>query len=256
MVGEVLVGVDTGSTSGVGGLEQYPRPSLAVDPAVLSVSDGQLWTVLWRRQHAPFIGEWALPGVFVAEQEELEAAALRGLRTKLGLNISLKPEQLFAWTKPGRDPRGWVATVAYYALVPFEHVMEACSRDVDVVAFALETTGPQGALVKDERITLKDSRGHVVGPVFDHSLILGRVVARVRSLIWHSDVALQLLPEYFTLRELQGTYESILGRNINKDSFRRRVTKTYSLVVPTGRLEEGRVGHRKAELYTRNDKLT
>src|SRR5437868_7597459 len=98
--------------------KDYPRPSLAVDPAIMTVQDGRLWTVLWRRQYTPDEESWALPGVFVNEGEELEAAVTRALRKKVNVRNVSHVEQLFTWNKVARDPRGWVVTVAYFALAP------------------------------------------------------------------------------------------------------------------------------------------
>src|SRR5205085_6922494 len=100
----------------------------------------------------------------------------------------------------------------------------------------------------DMAVRLRAPSGEPVQPAFDHDQILGHVVWRLRDQIWRSDIALELLPKKFTLRELQQVFEAVLGHRLNKDSFRRRVTQTMGLVRPTGELEEG-VDHRPAELY-------
>ena len=97
-------------------------------------------------------------------------------------------------------------------------------------------------------VRLHGADGELVQPAFDHDQILGHAVWRLRDQIWRSDIALELLPKKFTLRELQQVFEAVLGHRLNKDSFRRRVTQTMGLVRPTGELEEG-VDHRPAELY-------
>lgn len=226
--------------------EDFPRPSLAVDPAVLTVKDGELHCLLWKRSAEPDAGRWALPGVFVQQNEGLEDAVGRAVLAKLGLDSVPAVEQLLTWNVPGRDVRGWVVTVAYYALVPFRLADEAASRRPDVALFRMEVLPnfDDG----DKPVLLRDAENRLETPAFDHQAILGAVLRRIRRSLWSSCLALELLPPTFTLRELQGVYEAILGRSLNKDSFRRRVVKTQGLVAPVGVLEED-VDHRPAELY-------
>ncbi|MDQ1551592.1 MAG: 8-oxo-dGTP diphosphatase, partial [Actinomycetota bacterium] len=92
--------------------------------------------------------------------------------------------------------------------------------------------------------------GDQVRLAFDHVEILGSVIERLRNELWTTDISLRFLGQQFTLRALQDVFEAILGRALNKDSFRRRVVHTFNLVAPTGELETG-VSHRPAELYKR-----
>jgi 8-oxo-dGTP diphosphatase len=226
--------------------EDYPRPSLAVDPAVLTVERGRLVTLLWRRANEPSQGAWALPGVFVNEQESLEAAVARALREKVGIAAPQNVHQLLAWNKPDRDPRGWVVTIAYSVLLPESRFGSAALLGTEVDRFVIEV--PAAAPRGTPRAVIHAQSGEAVEPAFDHDEILGLMVTKLRDEIWRSDVALEMLPPRFTLRALQEVFEAVLGRRLNKDSFRRRVTQSMDLVVPTGTLEEG-VGHRPAELY-------
>jgi len=226
--------------------EDYPRPSLAVDPAVMTVHSGRLWTVLWRRSYPPDKGAWALPGVFVNKGEELDAAVMRALRQKANLKEVSHVEQLFTWNKIDRDPRGWVVTVAYFALASVEQLTAAMRGNSQVGLFALEVEGSSDR--QRARVLGPDGRG--IRPAFDHAEILASVVARLREKIWHSPVALALLPDKFTLREMKLAYEAILGQKLNKDSFRRSVIKTQGIIRPTGEYQEA-VDHRPAELFTR-----
>lgn len=225
--------------------DEYPKPSLAVDPALLTVEDGRLWTILWRRHHPPQEDSWALPGVFVNEGEDLEAAVRRGLHSKANVTHVSHMEQLFTWNKVGRDPRGWVVTVAYYGLLPPASLHRAVAGREDVGLFVVDAHSEDNGSAPV--VLARD--GHPVTAAFDHAEILRLVVARLRERLWHTPVALGLLPETFTLRDMQVVYEAILGQKLNKDSFRRRVTKTLGFVTPTGRMQED-VDHRPAELYT------
>lgn len=226
--------------------KDYPRPSLAVDPAVMTVHNGKLWTVLWRRQYPPDEDSWALPGVFVSKGEELETAVTRALRQKANLGEVSHVEQLFTWNKIDRDPRGWVVTVAYFALAPSEQLRAAVEGKIHVGLFALEVESHSDG----GRARVLGPDGRLIRPAFDHAEILGSVVMRLREKLWHSPVALALLPDKFTLREMKLAYEAILGQKLNKDSFRRSVIKTRGIVQPTGEYQEA-VDHRPAELFTR-----
>jgi 8-oxo-dGTP diphosphatase len=232
-------------SAGLDELAAFPRPSLAVDPAILGVDEGRLITLLWRRENPPNEGAWALPGVFVNESESLEDAVARGLSTKAGISDSVRTHQILTWNKPGRDPRGWVVTVAYLVPLHGPRLSRAAEADGPTERFFVELP-PRAAANKPVRL-LRPS-GDLVQPAFDHDQILAHVVSRLRDQIWRSDIALELLPRRFTLRELQEVFEAVIGHRLNKDSFRRRVTQTMDLVRPTGELEEG-VGHRPAELY-------
>lgn len=221
---------------------EYARPSLAVDPVVLYIVDGQLMTRLWRRRWDPDAGKWALPGVFVSESESLEDAVRRGMSTKVDIDARYI-EQLFTWNKPERDERGWVVSVAYYAIVSASQRSERAPSG-EILDFAISVEGSGDAV----QALVTDDKGERIQLAFDHEDILAAVIRRLRAELWQTNLALHFLDEVFTLRALQNVYEAILGRTLNKDSFRRRVTQTQELVQATGAVEEN-VSHRPAELY-------
>lgn len=239
-----MTSATSSSASGAGTWKDYARPSVAVDPAVMSVQDGKLRVVLWRRKFEPFLGKWAFPGVFVNPGESFEIAVRRGLTTKAGIQNDHYLEQLFTWEHPDRDPRGWVMVVAYFAILPAVMTI-ADSDDVRVadvvVPWENEEGGPVEVHDRSRRLRL----------AFDHESILGAVVKRLRGKLRYKPIALEFLPERFTLRELQSVYEAIVGHEINKDSFRRHVVKSMGFVEPTGEYQED-VDHRPAELYRRS----
>lgn len=225
-------------------LEDFPRPSLAVDPVVLGVAEGRLITRLWCRSNPPQQGCWALPGVFVNPDEDFEDAVDRALRTKLRISETPRLRQLFAWNKTDRDPRGWVVTVAYYAMLSASTLEDPTTIDETIGVFSIDL--PPGA----KRAQVRDRSGRRLELAFDHDEILALVIETLRRQLWSSDQVLDALPPRFTLREMQTVYEAILGEELNKDSFRRRVTKTHPLVKGTGKLQED-VDHRPAELFRR-----
>jgi 8-oxo-dGTP diphosphatase len=224
---------------------RYPRPSVAVDVVLLTVRDMELWTLLGQRSEQPAKGRWALPGGFVGLDESLDETAARILATKTGLT-EIFTEQLYTFGSPGRDPRTRVISVAYYALVE-PSVLEravAARHEADLrlvrlaVTWAGETGGPVDGL---------DERGESLPLAFDHAEILGVAVKRIRGKLDYASIGFELLPAAFSLRDLRLVHEAILGRALNKDSFRRRILDR-GLVVATGERATD-VGHRPPELY-------
>ncbi|MDB4453819.1 NUDIX hydrolase [Planctomycetota bacterium] len=212
---------------------EFERPSVAVDVALLTVHEGGLRVLLVERVEPPQRGAWALPGGFVGMNESLDDAAARVLRDKGGLE-GIFLEQLYSFGSLGRDPRTRVISVAYVALVDHAR-LEATGRPLAELQVPWE--GEEGGPVEVEGMDL----------AFDHAEILGAAVKRLRGKLDYAALGFQLLPDRFTLRDLQTVHETILGRELNKDSFRRRMLAT-GLIEPTGEREQN-VLHRPAELY-------
>ena len=185
----------------------FERPLVTVDVVIFTVMDERLQVLLVRRPEGegePFAGRAALPGGFidVALDSSLQACALRKLREKTGLDAPYL-EQLGSWGSSTRDPRGWCATHVYFALVPTAPGARpggtAASEWVDV----------DSALRK--RLA------------FDHGEILAAAVERLRGKVEYTSLPAFLLPEPFTLPQLQRSYEIVLGRAIDKSAFRKRM---------------------------------
>lgn len=219
----------------------FEHPSLAVDVALLTVSDaGHLATLLVRREESPAKGRWALPGTFVRIDEPLDESAARALSTKCGIERVFL-EQLYTFGAPKRDPRTRVVTVAYYALVHARRLAEAHAR-ARVARIDVPWEGETGGEVE-----VLSAEGEALPLAFDHATILGTAVKRIRGKLDYTPIGFQLLPERFTLAALQHVHETVLGRPLNKDSFRRRMLASGQLEA-TGDREEG-VDHRPPELY-------
>jgi 8-oxo-dGTP diphosphatase len=219
---------------------KFARPSVTIDVALLTVDEEAMLTLLLRREAPPHKGRFALPGGFVQMDESLDAAAARVLEQKTGVRRVFL-EQLYTFGAPKRDPRTRVITVAYYALVDRARLSEARAETVIAkldVPWEGETGGPVEALGDD---------GKPLQVAFDHEDILGMAVKRVRGKLDYTPIGFQLLPERFTLSALQRAHETILGRALNKDSFRRRMLATGHLEA-TGEQQDA-VDHRPAELY-------
>lgn len=223
-------------------ISKFERPSVAVDVVVLTALRDQLRVALCVRAEHPCKGYYALPGGFVHLDESLDDAAVRVLREKAGLT-GLFTEQLYTFGAVGRDPRGRIITVVYLALVhptrfegmdPARHALTGTLR----VPWLGETGG---------RVTVVDDAGERLPIAFDHEEVLGMAIKRLRGKLDYTPVVFELLPQVFTLRELQGAYEAVRGAPVNKDSFRRRML-AEGRIVPTGERQRD-TAHRPAELY-------
>lgn len=210
----------------------YAAPiGLSADPVVLTLLEGRLSVLLARRLEEPQRGSFALPGGFVGAEESPRQTAERKLREKTGVG-SVHLEQLRTYAHPGRDPRGWLPSVAYMALVPPE---------------ALPAQGPPD----------RDASWHPVhelpGLALDHAQIvddgLWRLRARVADKAWFVRVAGALLAEPFTLGQAQRLYEALRDEPMDAANFRRDVLAT-GLLEDTGELYSDGPG-RPGKLYRR-----
>ena len=222
-------------------LTDFDRPSVTVDLVLLTVREGALCVLVIRRDDQ-VAGEWALPGGFVHIDESLDETVARLLRDKAHLPGAFV-EQLYTFGKPNRDPRGRVISVAYYALVPVDR-LEGGIVEADDLALTKVEASPSGAL---PTVILPD--GRVERLAFDHGEILKMAIGRLRGKLDYSAVGLELLPELFTLRQLQEVHEAILGARLAKPAFRRKMLDR-GFLKPTGLLEKGGA-FRPAELYRR-----
>ena len=206
---------------------QHPHPAVTTDVVLFTIHDGRLQVLLIRRANEPHKGCWGLPGGFVEIDEDLEACALRELREETGVS-GIYLEQLYTFGKPDRDPRERVITVAYYALAPRESLAVRAGSDAGAADwFAV---------------------GELPDLAFDHRQIVKLAQRRLASKLHYSTIAMQFMPETFTLGELQRVYEAILGEALDKRNFRKRMLG-YGCLVDTGATRrDGR--HRPARLYS------
>ncbi len=232
------------------GLGAYPRPSVTVDVVLLAAVPARsaLHALVVRRSEPPFGGRWALPGGFVGIDEPLDAAARRVVREKARL-ADVFMEQLYTFGSPRRDPRGRVITVAYYALVDEARFRQAAAEAKGEVAVARLDVGWEGETGGPVDVVSEHESGAALPLLlaFDHGEIVGMAVKRLRGKLDYTPVGFQLLPPSFTLRQLQDVHETVLGRPLNKDSFRRRILAS-GLLDATGERQDD-VDHRPAELY-------
>lgn len=270
----------------------YERPSVATDMVIFTVMDAvednyrklpekSLRVLLIQRGGHPYLGKWALPGGFVRPHETTEQAAVRELREETGVD-HVYLEQLYTFSEPGRDPRTWVMSCSYMALIDGSQVELEAGDDADLAAwftlsyrlvkeqkemlesgfihswqYELMLTSEEETLtaVVERRVTLTESATkteHVIirndGLAFDHAKIISTAIERLRGKVEYTGIALHLMPQLFTLTALQQVYEVILGKELLKAAFRRKVSH---LVEETDHYTE-HAGHRPSRLYRRN----
>jgi ADP-ribose pyrophosphatase YjhB (NUDIX family) len=219
-----------GRGSGGPGTLDFPRPLTTVDVAIFAIREDALQVLLVQRpagENEPFPEFWALPGGFVDTDRDpdLEACAVRKLREKTGM-VSPYLEQLGSWGSASRDPRGWSATHAYFALLPDIPVSSAGAADARWFAVG------SGKL----KVRL----------AFDHADILEAAVQRLRNKVEYTSLPAYLMPPEFTLPELQRVYEIVLDRPLEKSAFRTRMLAA-DLIEPLAKMRKG--PNRPAQLY-------
>lgn len=205
---------------------EYPRPALTVDCVIFGLDDGKLKILLIERGLEPYKGRWAFPGGFVDMEETIDAAAMRELQEETGLkNVFM--EQLCTFGGVDRDPRGRVVSVAYFALVNKINSQVKAGDDASNAKWFTISETPQLA--------------------FDHDMILRVAFNRLKGKIKYQPIGFELLPEKFTLSQLQHLYEVILETSIDKRNFRKKILG-MGLLIELDEKEEN-VSHRAASYY-------
>ena len=209
---------------------EHPRPSLATDCVIFGFDGGTLKLLLTEREKEPFKNKWALPGGFVQMEETTEACAERILKEKAGIK-NVFVEQLFTFSDIDRDPRERVISVSYFALVNKHQFELAAGRDT----------------LKAEWFEIAD----LPKLAFDHSKIVRTAIERLKGKVLYQPIGFELLAEKFTLTQLQGVYEAILEKQIDKRNFRKKI---LSIGVLKALDEKEKNVARKAAQYFSFDK--
>jgi len=192
------------------------NPSVTVDVVIFTLRNDDLQVLLVRRKVKPYAGRWAIPGGFVRPDEPLETAARRELEEETGVR-DVYLEQLYTFGDPRRDPRGRVITVAYFALIPAPLALRAGSDASDARWWSMDD---------------------LPALAFDHAKILDYALTRLRYKLEYTAVGFQLLPPQFTLSELQKAYEIVLGVQLDKRNFRRKILEA-DIIEETGEYRAG-----------------
>ena len=206
---------------------KYPHPAVTTDCVIFGFDGEELKVLLIERGITPYKGHWAFPGGFLNPNETTEEGARRELREETGLD-SAHIEQLHTYSTPDRDPRERVITIAYIALVRIQDVRGGDDA-ADAGWFPVENVPPLA---------------------FDHGEILRDALRRLRERIYFYPLGYELLPEKFTLKELQTLYEAVLGVQFDRRNFAKKMqrldilTQLDETVWPTPK--------REAKLYSFN----
>jgi 8-oxo-dGTP diphosphatase len=207
-----------------------PEIKIAVDAVVFTIIDNGLNILLIERKKEPYKGKFALPGGFLENNEELEEAATRELHEETGVkDIFLK--QLKTYGSVKRDPRGRVISVAFIALINSDRELVASS---DALRANWHPTHSLPELA------------------FDHEVIVKDALAQLKIEIQTTNIACQILPERFTLTKMQKLYENILGKELDKRNFRKKIKELELLKETKETFMEG--AHRPALLYEFSNK--
>lgn len=201
------------------------RPKLAVDTVLFALEGGRLKSWLVQLTQGKVAGRWAFPGGLVRRGELLDDAARRELEGATGLHDAYL-EQLFTFGDPSRDPFAHVVSVAYMALTDDPARVSACSDKYGHAQWYEVTAIPPLA--------------------YDHALVAGYALKRLRAKLTYTNIAAHLLPSSFTFAELEDLYANVLERPLDRRNFRRRIMAT-GLLRPLGRTRNG--AHRPAALY-------
>ena len=179
---------------------KYPHPSVTTDCVIFGFDGQKLQVLLIERGIEPYKGRWAFPGGFLNPDETAEQGALRELQEETGLTGAYI-EQFHTYTDPNRDPRERVITIAYYALVRIQEV-KGGDDAAKAQWFALD---------------------EVPRLAFDHDRILRDAMRQIRERIHFEPIGFELLPEKFTMKELQSLYEAILDIKFDRRNFAKKM---------------------------------
>lgn len=179
---------------------KYPRPSVTTDCVIFGFDGNCMKVLLIERGIEPYKGHWAFPGGFLQPDETAEEGALRELKEETGLEASYI-DQFHVYSDPKRDPRDRVITIAFYALVKIQDVVGGDDA-AKARWFAIDEI-PQLA--------------------FDHDRILRDAMKELRERIHFEPIGFELLPEKFTMKDLQMLYEAILDVKFDKRNFAKKM---------------------------------
>lgn len=200
-----------------------------IDCVILSLHNGELQVLLTERNEYPYKDWWSIPGYFVNKYEEMEDAVTRICHEMTGLK-NIVMDQLAAFAGVKRHPEGRILTVAYLALVQFDEVKNK---------------------IKPISSYMKQAKWFPVNELpelaFDHSEIVQRSLERLKTILPFSSDIYALLPEKFTLTQLQQLYEAVLGKTLDKRNFRKKIN-SLGYLKPLDEVQTG-VSYRAAKLY-------
>lgn len=241
--------------------KEYERPSVAADIVTFGIDSERpenkraldnkmLKILLIKRGEEPFKGQYSLPGGFLRPTETIEGAALRELNEETGINsATLIP--LKTYSAQDRDPRGWIISCAFLALIRTIDTKTAEISDAESAFWVTLEMKHDAILINDGDIVIKIKDGKAVSGdlAFDHAQIIYDAFLKLKDEVMNHDIIFDLLPEYFTIADLQIPYEMITGKKEIPANFRRKISKK---IVETDMFDNGGAMHRPSKLYKRS----
>lgn len=208
-------------------VQSYPLVPITVDCVIFGFDENELKVLLIRSDIEMYKGKWSLLGDFAADNEELQDAAYRILKSRTGMT-DVYLDEVKTFSNPKRHPGGRVITVAYCSLLNIQH------HELKILEHELHW----------------HSYHSIKTLAFDHKLILDTCYQWLQKRIQEHPLGFNLLPEKFSLRELQNLYEAILGIHLDRRNFRKKFA-SMKLLIDTGEIEKN-VHHRPGKLYKFN----
>ncbi len=209
--------------------KHHDKLLVAVDCIIFGFDGNELKALLIKRGFEPEIGKWSLMGGFVNQQESVDDAANRILGQLTGLS-SIYMEQLYCFGNVTRDPRGRVVSMAYFALIKIDDYSEILMKEHNAKWFPLK---------------------RIPAMVFDHKQMIGLAKERLQQKVAQHPIGFALLPDKFTLQQLQGLYEAIYEKELDKRNFTRKI---LSLNILNKQNEKEKESSKKGAFYYVFDK--
>lgn len=220
----------------------FPFPHLQVDVVVLTVNQGTLQVLTIKEGDELYGSRFVLPGAFVHARKPLEWTAQQILKRKAKLGGDVEVHPLGCFSEPERDPRGWVVSIPWLALVRPHELSGVTGDPRYLLNLKIEP------MTKDAIPCLGENEARIGR---DHGKIIRAAVAGLRERLGCSALAFRLVPEVFSLRQLQEVHEAILGYPVDRATFGKQMLgRTFTSdkrLVTTG--EEERGSHRPAALF-------
>lgn len=206
---------------------QNQNINIAVDAIVIAYRDQELFILLIKQKYGIYKDTWSLPGGFVLDGETLSTAVKRELKEEAGIAVNYL-EQLYTFgDNLDRDPRGQVISVAYFALVnPSKFKLKANTDAKDAQWFSIHKL-PKLA--------------------FDHKKIIKKAIDRIVAKLQYQPIGFDLLNKEFAFSDLENLYKSILGKDIDRRNFRKKIM-SFDLLEETGNIQQIGSG-RPAKMY-------
>jgi 8-oxo-dGTP diphosphatase len=204
---------------------------VTVDPVVFGYINNALNVLLIKRAFNPYIDTWALPGGFMNENENSGDCVVRKLKEETNVDL-VYLEQLYTFTSVNRDPRERIVSIAYYALInPMNHWLITNIHAKEVCWFPMS---------------------HIphLNIAFDHKDIIGYAHTRLKNKIKYEPIGFELLPKQFSMSDLYNLYVAILGDNLDRRNFTKKIN-SFGLLNKTINKTSGHVGKR-AQLFEFN----